>query len=308
MNIILLRRRGHGGMVTVSVGRALVASLSALIVLPAAFMFAGYYLGLAHMRANPDDIAAVLQAELDAQRVEVEEAKRVAEENMNALALRLGQMQAHVMRLDALGQRLTKIANLDNGEFDFENAPGQGGPLGGSISSQTLDVPDFLKTLDELSAQLDDREQQLELVEEMLMTRSLQAEVMPAGRPVTSGWLSSYFGKRTDPFTGHRAHHAGVDFAGKEGSEVVAVAAGVVTWSGKRYGYGNMVEINHGNGYATRYGHNKENLVKVGETVKKGQVVAKMGSTGRSTGPHVHFEVLYNDKAVNPSKYLRAAR
>jgi len=305
MNIILLRRRGHGGVVTVSVGRAIIAGLSALIVLPAAFMFAGYYFGLAHMRANPDDVAAVLQAELEQQRVAVEEAKRTAAENMNALALRLGQMQAHVMRLDALGQRLTKMADLDNGEFDFENPPGQGGPLAGAGGTQTLDVPDFLKTLDELAAQLEDREQQLALVEEMLMTRSLQAEVMPAGRPVNGGWLSSYFGKRTDPFTGHRVHHSGVDFAGKEGAEVVAVAAGVVTWSGKRYGYGQMVEISHGNGLVTRYAHNKSNLVEVGDTVKKGQTIALMGRSGRATGPHVHFEVLKNDRKVNPLKYVQ---
>ncbi|UCE89604.1 MAG: M23 family metallopeptidase, partial [Pseudomonadota bacterium] len=136
----------------------------------------------------------------------------------------------------------------------------------------------------------------------------LQAEVMPAGRPVKRGWLSSYFGKRTDPFTGRRVHHAGVDFAGKLGSDVVAVAAGVVTYSGKRYGYGNLVEIDHGNGYSTRYGHNRENLVKVGDTLKKGHLIAKMGSSGRSTGPHVHFEVLLNGRAVNPKKYVHASR
>ena len=141
----------------------------------------------------------------------------------------------------------------------------------------------------------------------MMMNRNLQAEVMPAGRPVTHGWLSSYFGMRTDPFTGHRAFHTGLDFAGKLGSDVVAVAAGVVTYAGKRSGYGNLVEINHGNGYSTRYGHNSKILVNVGQTIKKGQVIAKMGSTGRSTGPHVHFEVLINGHAVNPKKYIQAS-
>ena len=142
----------------------------------------------------------------------------------------------------------------------------------------------------------------------MMMSRNLQAEVMPAGRPITRGWLSSYFGTRTDPFNGRRAHHSGVDFAGKMGSDVVSVAAGVVTYSGKRSGYGNLVEINHGNGYATRYGHGSELLVNVGETVKKGHIVAKMGTSGRSTGPHVHFEVLFNGRAVNPKKYIHASR
>ena len=142
----------------------------------------------------------------------------------------------------------------------------------------------------------------------MLMTRNLQAEVIPAGRPITRGWLSSYYGMRTDPFSGRRAHHSGIDFAGKMGSDVVTVAAGVVTYSGRRSGYGNLVEINHGKGYVTRYGHNSELLVEVGETVKKGQIIAKMGSSGRSTGPHVHFEVLVNGRAVDPKKYILASK
>jgi len=171
-----------------------------------------------------------------------------------------------------------------------------------------MSVPDFLKALEDLSSQLEDRSQQLAVLEDMMMNRKLDEEVVPAGRPITRGWLSSYFGMRTDPFTGRRAHHAGIDFAGKLGSDVVAVAAGVVTYAGKRSGYGNLVEINHGKGYATRYGHTREILVEVGQTVKKGQLIAKMGSTGRSTGPHVHFEVLYNGRAVNPIKYIHASR
>jgi murein DD-endopeptidase MepM/ murein hydrolase activator NlpD len=131
---------------------------------------------------------------------------------------------------------------------------------------------------------------------------------VPAGRPITSGWLSSYFGIRTDPFTGKKERHKGLDFAGKLGSDVVAVASGVVTWAGRRYGYGNLVEINHGNGYSTRYGHNDKITVKVGDAVKKGQIIAKMGSTGRSTGPHVHFEVLHKGKQVDPMSYIKTAR
>jgi murein DD-endopeptidase MepM/ murein hydrolase activator NlpD len=158
--------------------------------------------------------------------------------------------------------------------------------------------------LDELTTGMDDREQKLSVLERLLMDRSLRARVIPSGRPVTEGWLSSGFGKRADPFTGKQEYHDGVDFAGKEGADVMSVGDGVVTWSGKRSGYGNLVEINHGNGYVTRYGHNKEQLVDVGDTVKKGQMIALMGSTGRSTGPHVHFEVLRNGKPVNPSRYI----
>ncbi len=307
MNVMFLaRKRGCSGLVVLSRARLAAMALGLFIVLPATFLYAGYRIGLEQARANPSELELALQAELDQQRLEVQEAARSAEENMNALALRLGKLQAHVMRLDALGQRLTKMAKLDKGEFDFDREPARGGP--GPSEGATMGVPDFLKSLNELSAQLEDRSEQLAVLETMLMSRNLQAEVMPAGRPVTRGWLSSYFGRRTDPFTGRRVHHSGVDFAGRLGSDVVAVAAGVVTFSGKRSGYGNLVEINHGNGYATRYGHNLENLVQVGQTVKKGQVIARMGSTGRSTGPHVHFEVLYNGRAVNPKKYVMARR
>jgi len=132
----------------------------------------------------------------------------------------------------------------------------------------------------------------------------LRDEVHPEGRPVHSGYISSMFGNRTDPFTGRAAFHKGVDFAGREGSEVVAVASGVVIWSGDRYGYGQMVEINHGNGYVTRYAHNSDNLVAVGDTVKRGEVIAVMGSTGRATGPNLHFEVLHNGRVVNPLSYV----
>ena len=122
---------------------------------------------------------------------------------------------------------------------------------------------------------------------------------------MTAGYVSSRFGHRTDPFTGRRAFHKGVDFAGRAGADVVAVASGVVIWSGPRYGYGELVEINHGNGYVTRYAHNADNLVVIGETVKRGQVVARMGDTGRATGPNLHFEVLHNGKAVDPLTYIQ---
>ena len=307
MNIVLLRRKkGCAGLVTLCQKKLSLVLVGFFIIVPISLIYAGYHLGIAHMRANPDDLTREVQAELDAQRVKLADATRKAEDNLNALALRLGQLQAHVIRIDALGQRLTSMAKLDKGEFDFENPPAQGGP-DSDVQSAPMEVPDFIAALNDLSAQLDDRGRQLSVLETMMMNRNLQAEVMPAGRPVTHGWLSSYFGMRTDPFTGHRAFHTGLDFAGKLGSDVVAVAAGVVTYAGKRSGYGNLVEINHGNGYSTRYGHNSKILVNVGQTIKKGQVIAKMGSTGRSTGPHVHFEVLVNGHAVNPKKYIQAS-
>lgn len=309
MNIILLKRRkGSSGLVSLNKKKIAAVLLSALIILPAVFLFSGYKLAIHYMQANPDDLMVAMQTEMEAQRLKIDEVTKDAEENMNALALRLGKLQAHVIRLDALGSRLTTMAKLDNGEFDFSQSPAQGGPISPQDHSSTMQVHDFMKSLTNLSTQLDDRNQQLSVLETMMMNRNLQAEVMPTGRPISRGWLSSYFGIRTDPFNGRRVHHSGVDFAGKMGSDIVTVAAGVVTYSSKRSGYGRLVEINHGNGYSTRYGHSSELLVKVGDTVKKGDVVAKMGTSGRSTGPHVHFEVLYNGRAVNPKKYIQASR
>lgn len=309
MNIILLKRKkGSTGLVTLNKTKTAAVLLAVFVMLPATFLYSGYKLGIQYMQANPDDLTIAMQIEMDGQRLKIDEVTKNAEENMNALALRLGKLQAHVIRLDALGSRLTSMAKLDGGEFNFSQSPAQGGPVAASELSAEMQVPDFMTSLKNLSQQLDDRNQQLSVLETLMMNRNLQAEVMPAGRPITRGWLSSYFGIRTDPFNGRRVHHKGVDFAGKMGSDVVSVAAGVVTYSAKRSGYGNLVEINHGNGYSTRYGHSSELLVQVGDTVKKGQKVAKMGTSGRSTGPHVHFEVLLNGRAVNPKKYIHASR
>jgi murein DD-endopeptidase MepM/ murein hydrolase activator NlpD len=305
MNILLLSKcydRAH----CISLGRSgvLTAVLLVLVLMPLGVLYGGYKLGLAY--AEPRDLSRAWEAEMDQQRREITEAKRVAQENLNALALRMGQMQAHVMRLDALGERLTRMAKLDDGEFDFSRTPAQGGPSG-EVALQPLQVSDFMKLMEQLAHQLDDRGRQLDVLETMLINRNLQAEVVPNGRPAEGGWISSYFGLRADPFTGHPEHHGGIDLAGKEGSNVIAVASGVVTWAGDRFGYGQLVEINHGNGYVTRYGHNRAVSVKVGQPVKKGQVLAQMGSTGRSTGPHVHFEVWRDGRPVDPMRYVQAS-
>jgi murein DD-endopeptidase MepM/ murein hydrolase activator NlpD len=168
-----------------------------------------------------------------------------------------------------------------------------------------MESGEITRLLDDLQMQIEDRSHQLDVLEALMMNRRLTLEVSPEGRPINSGWMSSVYGYRTDPFTGRRDFHPGVDFAGRAGSDVLAVASGVVTWSGKRYNYGTMVEVDHGNGLVTRYGHNQENLVRVGEKVRKGQVIATMGSSGRSTGPNVHLEVLKDGRKVNPLKYLR---
>jgi murein DD-endopeptidase MepM/ murein hydrolase activator NlpD len=240
---------------------------------------------------------------MDRQHAEITATRHTARLNLDALTLRLGQMQAQMLRLNALGERLASQADLGKDEFDFDSIPAMGGPQS-PLETQSVEVPDFLTMLDVLDSEIEDREQKLSVLETLLMNRNLRERVMPSGRPITNGWLSSKFGKRTDPFTAKKEFHKGTDFAGKAGSAVIAVGDGVVTRAGKRSGYGNMIEINHGNGYVTRYGHNQTHLVAEGATVKKGEQIALMGSSGRSTGPHVHFEVLHNGKPVDPAKFI----
>lgn len=308
MNVLLISKRfGHSACLCLTKGRLIVAASVLFVAIPVLSLYAGYQLGGGTVPLGADEVSIAINQELDKQQQEINEARRVAEENLNALTMRLGQMQAHVIRLDALGQRLTRMGGLDSGEFDFSNPPAQGGPEGESLAGGVI-LPEFVVQLDMLVRQLENREQQLEILENMLMSRNLHEEVFPAGRPITKGWLSSNYGTRNDPFTGKPEFHKGVDLAGKEGSDIIGVAAGVVTWADRRYGYGNLVEINHGNGYVTRYGHAKEILVKVGETVKKGQKIALMGNTGRSTGPHVHFEVWVDGRTVDPTKYIQASK
>jgi len=307
MNIILIRKNSGGsGYINLNRRRLFAFALLGFVLLPGGLAYTGYWLGTQSIKFQPDVLYEVLQIKLEEQAASIKTTQLDVDDNMSALASRLGTLQARVIRLDALGQRLTKMAKLDKGEFNFSSLPAVGGPEG--AKTEPVDVPEFLQNIAMLTQQIEDRGQQLAVLETLMMNRNLQAEVLPAGRPIKKGWTSSYFGQRTDPFTGRREHHNGMDFAGKDGSDVIAVAAGVVTWASRRYGYGNLVEINHGNGYATRYGHCKKILVKVGDTVKKGQRISLMGSTGRSTGPHVHFEVLINGRGVNPAKYIRATR
>lgn len=240
------------------------------------------------------------------QEQELAQMKQQESDRSAAMTLRLAELQARLVRLDALGERLTSMAKLEKGEFDFSQTPAMGGPEV-DLHGDLFETPELAVAVDDLASQIENRQHQLETLEALMANRKLEQDVFIAGRPVNKGWMSSRYGRRTDPFSGRVAWHSGVDFAGKDGADIVAVAAGVVTWSDERYGYGNLVEINHGNGFVTRYAHCKENLVKVGDVVKKGQIVALMGSSGRSTGPHVHFEVYKHGRAVDPSTYIHRA-
>ena len=305
MKLIILNRGTRvARCLDVASGAGMIAGLTLVAVFAAAV--SGAYLAGRGAGADLDDLTE-LRTDLQRQRDELAAMRASADEHIDALALRMGELNAHVIRLNALGDRLTGMADLDDGEFDFGSAPALGGPADG-LTADDADgqLPDLLADIDALDTTLDKQIRQLTALESLMVNRKVSDRAQPRGRPVTSGWLSSYFGRRADPVTGKSAWHKGIDFAGRYGDPVIAVSDGVVTFSGDNHGYGNMVEIRHGNGFVTRYAHNQENLVAVGDTVAQGQTIALIGSSGRSTGPHVHFEVHRNGQPVDPAKYIRS--
>ena len=306
MNVVIFGK-GFGKPRQISLSAPLVGLGFAVVA--GIVVAAGFSLGAWYAQQNGSGISnkelAGLHEQIDSQRDSIATIRQENEDTLDALSIRVAQMNARVIRLDALGRRLTEMAELEDSEFDFDSEPAVGGPEEPVSSGSNVAIPDMLDAMTSLDAHLHSREAQLDVLEGVIMNQNLKDRVYPQGRPVRSGWLSSYFGKRTDPFTGKPANHTGVDFAGKMGAEIYAVADGVVTWSSDRYGYGMMVEINHGNGYSTRYAHNSEHLVAVGDEVRKGQVIALMGESGRATGPNLHFEVLHKGSRVNPVKYIR---
>ena len=304
MNIIIFRRGGTARHLSLTGIVAGAVAGIALLVASAGFAV-GYYAANEHAQTRSITEVTDLQANIAAQESTLKSLRDDARRELDALALKLGQLNANVIRMNALGRRLTDMADLDQGEFDFDNVPAVGGPASTVVASSQPQVADLLQDMDSLGTTLHGQEQQLMVLEGLLLNRKLHKRVYPQGRPVRSGWMSSHFGRRTDPFTGKAAWHRGVDFAGRAGTEILAVAAGVVTYSGDRFGYGKMVEINHGNGYVTRYAHNAENLVAVGDDVQQGQSIALMGSTGRATGPNLHFEVRHLGRPVDPVKHIR---
>lgn len=233
--------------------------------------------------------------------------KRDTENKIDALTLKLGQLQSQMVRLNIIGRRVVEELDIGNGEFDFSEFPAMGGmEAQNSASSQSYD--ELVRRLSSFTVQMQERELQLKTLDELLTKREVGKETFPAGSPAIDGWQTSTFGWRTDPFHGRRTFHHGVDFAGRQGSDIVAVASGLVIGAGREGGYGNLVEIDHGGGNVTRYAHNKDIAVVVGDAVSKGQVIAHMGSTGHSTGTHVHFEVIQNGIKVNPIKFVRGER
>lgn len=247
-----------------------------------------------------------LRASLEAQREVLHESRRRLSDHYDSLGQRLGRVQAHVSRLNALGQRLTDMADLDRDEFSFDTLPALGGPERPGPWARMRE-PELAASLDAVEQALRDKENDLSVLEALLTDRELHQKQYPLGWPTSSGWVSSAYGQRTDPFTGRTAFHDGVDIAARDGTEIRTMAAGVVSFAGSKPGYGLVVEVNHGNGYETRYAHAREIVVKAGDRLEKGDTVALVGSTGRSTGSHVHVEVLRNGEITNPHDHLKTA-
>lgn len=248
-----------------------------------------------------------LQQEIHLQQGKVDRLRTSTQQNVNALAARLAELQAASTRLDALGERLAHMGQLTLGEFDFGKPAPVGGP-GDYEAMGPADEAELGLAIESLSEKLRRQSSQLDALQFLMANRQLESDLTPTGWPVRKGWISSRFGERNDPFTGEREKHSGLDFAGIRGTEVLSVASGVVIWAANRNGYGKTVEIDHGNGYRTRYAHSDELIVDAGDHVTAGQVIAKMGSTGRASAPHVHFEVLKDGQQVNPGRFVRNLR
>lgn len=282
----------------------LLAALVAIIALPVSALVLTWSL-LGGSVNEPDSVAADTDAVWEQTLADLASSEAGNEGSQAQLAhmtQQLARLQTRLSRLDALGERLTELAELSDGEFDFSSEPGLGGPeLRNKSASHETDVQEVI---DRLADRIDNRTQQMKLLEQLIMNRSVDSNAILDFVPVQEGYVSSSFGRRSDPITGRIAMHTGTDFSAPRGTAIFAVGAGVVTFSGRNGAYGNMVEIAHGDGYKTRYAHAHELKVAKGDLVNKGQEIATVGSTGRSTGPHLHFEVYRNGMAVNPARYI----
>jgi murein DD-endopeptidase MepM/ murein hydrolase activator NlpD len=263
-----------------------------------------YWLTLRYAAEVP--LPALQRLVLSAQEAEAERSRAFVQQNLNAMAVKVGEMQAQLTRLDALGERLSALAGVK--EFRFNEAPGLGGAAPTLMPPQNLSLADFSEKLTVLSRQVENRNDMLGVLEAQLFEQAVKKKLMPTMMPVAAPYNASGFGRRVDPFTGQWAMHEGIDFLADLGSPVVAAAGGVVVFAGLHPQYGYMVDIDHGNDLVTRYAHCSKLLVREGDVVHRGRKIAESGSTGRSTGPHLHFEVRFRGVAQNPAKFLVSNR
>ena len=306
MHIILVSRRlTKARSLTLSKPHLIVAAFG-LLLLVLALTTGLFYLTLRN--AANLKLPYLESVVLSAQAQESRRQETFLRENLNAMAVKLGEMQAQMMRLDALGERLVALAGFKPSEFRFGETPGRGGALSSSIPSMDLSVPDFTRQLEQVARQMENRSDYLGILESQLFDAKVRKKLMPTIPPVEASWSASSFGWRIDPITGMQALHEGVDFIADTGTPIFAAAGGLVTAAEFHHQYGQMVEIDHGNDFTTRYAHASKLFVKAGDVVQRGRKLAEVGSSGRVTGPHLHFEVRYKGVAQNPARFLQAAR
>ena len=304
MQIILISDRlAKARSVSLSL-RHLVGSAMLALALVVGATAGLYWLTLRYAAEVP--FPALQRLVLSAQEAEAERSRAFVQQNLNAMAVKVGEMQAQLTRLDALGERLSALAGVK--EFRFNEAPGLGGAAPTLMPPQNLSLADFSEKLTVLSRQVENRNDMLGVLEAQLFEQAVKKKLMPTMMPVAAPYNASGFGRRVDPFTGQWAMHEGIDFLADLGSPVVAAAGGVVVFAGLHPQYGYMVDIDHGNDLVTRYAHCSKLLVREGDVVHRGRKIAESGSTGRSTGPHLHFEVRFRGVAQNPAKFLVSNR
>ena len=302
MNIILVSERlAKARTITLGLPQFVLLGLGMLVSVLALASAINYVMLRFAAELNIPYLQSIL---LSAQQEQHAKTESYLRENLNAMAVRLGQMQAQLVRLDTLGERLAKLAGFKPQDLVFSELPARGGAVS-SLPPQDLSLGDFTRQLDLLTRQVDDRGDKLGVLESLFTLDSAKKKLVPTMLPVEGGWYSSNFGWRIDPFTGQRAFHEGIDVMAEHGTAIRAAAGGVVVFSDVHPQYGNMVEIDHGNGLITRYAHASKRLVKVGDVIVRGVKIGEVGKTGRATGTHLHFEVRQRGAPVNPAQFLR---
>ena len=302
MNIILVSDSlAKSRIVTISQSQIIMAVCG---FISAGFMFAlgTYWVTMKYAVDIQNPFIQSLISTLTQQKTQA--AEKEMREQLNSLAVKLGELQARLMRLDAFGERLGKAAGIKPDEFRFSETPGRGGPTPSIALSEEISFEDFESKIRDISRSLDDRSDKLGGLDSVLMAGRLAAKAIPTTLPVETGYHSSNFGYRIDPFNGRQAFHTGVDFIAASGSEILAAAGGVVAAAEIHPEYGKMIDIDHDNGLTTRYAHLSIMVVKIGDVVLKGQRIGALGQSGRATGPHLHFEVRENSVPLNPNRFL----
>ena len=297
--------------------RHLLLGLTALVFVVLALSGSLSYVALRH--AAELHVPFLQSVVMGAQAAENRKTEDLVRDNLKAIASKVGQLQAQMLHLDTLGERLSSVAGIKPAELAGASgvvagvrtksppaspaAGGKGGPLIGA-DSYRMSAEELGKEVDHLLSRVEFQADYLSVVESALMEKRIAHNRLPTVLPVNASWSASAFGWRADPFTQQRAMHEGVDFSADVGTSIVAAANGVVIAAENHPVYGNLLEIDHGNDYTTRYAHASALHVQLGQLVKRGQNIASVGSTGRSTGPHLHFEVRYKGTAVNPARFL----